>query len=343
MPRMLRYQEIEGWLLQELSSGRFSPSDRFHSDNEVSRRFHAHRSTVRQAFRRLEEQGYLQRRRGAGTFVIHRPNRPEQLRLFRRCLFGVMIAEGPFDNSLKTGRLLIALHRAIEAAGYLALLTSDNATPLLEAEVNAVVTFQMLTDDVLNSFRDAGIPVAGMHSDNAPYPTMRSDFNGAAQSMVELFCQRGLKRLLVVGAGADAERVNEKFKFPLDQATHLAGIECNHLVTTFEEFNLKLLEWLCNSPKPDIIFALNSWCLDQIFTVLRQVGLSIPNEISLLVHGSNSLAIPCDPPCSIIDIDPTIAATETVNCLMAQIRNQTPTPQAKIPYLITDRGSIRHG
>ena len=65
MPRMLKYQEIEGWLRQELSGGRFAPGDRFHSENDAARRFGVTAVTARKAFAPLEQAGYIERKRGS--------------------------------------------------------------------------------------------------------------------------------------------------------------------------------------------------------------------------------------------------------------------------------------
>ena len=341
MPRMLKYQEIEGWLRQELSGGRFAPGDRFHSENDAARRFGVTAVTARKAFAPLEQAGYIDRKRGSGTFVLRLPDRPEQIRLFRRCLFGIMIAEAPLDNRLKTGQMLIELHRAVEAAGYLALLTGDDPAPLLEAGVDAVIVFQVPAAATLKQFRDAQIPVAGLHTDRAPYPVLKPDFDGAAGQMVRLFHRRGFRRLLVTGAGADAERVDGEFRAPLDRAAAAAGIECSRLIAPFDSLAGELTEKLRSAERPDVIFALNSWCLDQLFTALRRARLHIPGDVSLLVHGSNSLAIPSEPPCSIIDFDPAAAAAETVGALIRQLRHSSePPPHRPIPYRITDRGSI---
>lgn len=344
MPRILKYQEIEGWLRQELSSGRFELGNRFHSENDAARRFGVTALTARKAFTPLERDGYIVRKRGSGTFILRLPDRPEQIRIFQRCLFGIMIAEDTLDNRLKTGQILIELHRAIEHAGYLTLLTGDDPTPLLEAGVDAVIVFQIPSAAKLKLLNDAQIPIAGLHTSSAPYPFLKPDFKNAAKEMINLFSERGLRHLLVTGAGDDAQGVDSNFKSHLEYAANEANIKITRLLGSFESLADELTEILRSPQRPDVIFALNSWCLQQIFTALRRTKLKIPEDISLLVHGSNSLAIPSDPPCSIIDFDLTAAATATVNTLISQLRNLTETlTHCHIPYRITDRGSIiRH-
>ena len=54
MERVLKYQEIESYMLQELSSGRFSVEDRFFSEADVARQFDVTILTARKAFAQLE-------------------------------------------------------------------------------------------------------------------------------------------------------------------------------------------------------------------------------------------------------------------------------------------------
>jgi GntR family transcriptional regulator len=64
-------------LAQELRSriqrGEFSPGERLPSEPELARRGAVSRSSMRAAIAMLEEEGYVDRRRGSGTYVTHRP------------------------------------------------------------------------------------------------------------------------------------------------------------------------------------------------------------------------------------------------------------------------------
>ena len=93
MARVLKYQQIEGFLREELSSGKFQPEERFYSENEIAARFGVTQLTARKAFVALENAGFLKRKRGLGTFVARPPRTPERLALFRRCIVGVILPE----------------------------------------------------------------------------------------------------------------------------------------------------------------------------------------------------------------------------------------------------------
>jgi len=66
-----RYQEIERWLRRRVR--RSAPGDPLPSESELAARYRVSRMTARQAVQNLAAEGLVQRRRGAGTFVVPRP------------------------------------------------------------------------------------------------------------------------------------------------------------------------------------------------------------------------------------------------------------------------------
>jgi GntR family transcriptional regulator len=63
------YVQISENLLDKIESGELTPGDRLPSERELSETFGVNRLTLRRAFRVLEDQGLLIRRRGSGTYV----------------------------------------------------------------------------------------------------------------------------------------------------------------------------------------------------------------------------------------------------------------------------------
>jgi GntR family transcriptional regulator len=61
-------------ILKEISSGGFPPGSLLPSENQLAERFQVSRPTIRAAFARLAERGYVRRQRGVGTFVTESPS-----------------------------------------------------------------------------------------------------------------------------------------------------------------------------------------------------------------------------------------------------------------------------
>lgn len=71
-PTLPRYQEIVHTLLAEVEQGVHKVGARFPTEQELCARFRVSRHTVREALRRLQGMGLLNRRRGAGSVLAAR-------------------------------------------------------------------------------------------------------------------------------------------------------------------------------------------------------------------------------------------------------------------------------
>ncbi|QYJ17128.1 HTH-type transcriptional repressor NagR [Rubrobacter xylanophilus DSM 9941] len=66
------YYQLKQILTEEIESGRYRPGDRLPGENELCESFDVSRTVVRQALNELENEGWLRRRKGRGTFVAPR-------------------------------------------------------------------------------------------------------------------------------------------------------------------------------------------------------------------------------------------------------------------------------
>jgi DNA-binding GntR family transcriptional regulator len=66
---LTKYQQVRGWLLEQLTTNQYKIGQRFYSENEIANIFNVSPLTVRKAFSILEAEGFLRREQGVGTFV----------------------------------------------------------------------------------------------------------------------------------------------------------------------------------------------------------------------------------------------------------------------------------
>src|SRR5215475_9128554 len=64
-------RQIVDAVRDRIRSGTFRPGDRIPSDSELVREFGVSRPTVAKALQELQESGLVQRKAGAGTYVLH--------------------------------------------------------------------------------------------------------------------------------------------------------------------------------------------------------------------------------------------------------------------------------
>ena len=64
-----RYLQVAGELRAEILSGKFAALDQFPTESELCQRYGVSRFTIREALRRLQNEGLIARKRGSGTVV----------------------------------------------------------------------------------------------------------------------------------------------------------------------------------------------------------------------------------------------------------------------------------
>lgn len=76
MPVEPKHRRISNDLLTEIAAGKYAPSGRLPSEAQLVERYDVSRPTVARALRDLQEQGLIERRVGAGSFVVDAASAP---------------------------------------------------------------------------------------------------------------------------------------------------------------------------------------------------------------------------------------------------------------------------
>ena len=339
MADLLKYQEVESFLLEELSSGKFTVGDRFYTETEIAERFHLNSRTVRKAFAELVQSGFVVRMRRSGTFVNRLPERPMNPRLFNHCLIGILIYPETVLGNSKVGLVLYEL----EAAGYLTVITSGNPVSLIDAGIKGIIAVGGVPEETCNLFARLSIPLVVFSSKLNRFPGIPRDYQSAARELISFFLQHKTRSLALIGEGPNAAMTRDFFEPELQKAAATCGIQLTSCCGTDRDFGTKFRRLMSSPDHPDSLFALNSLCLGMVEQILRENDLVIGREISVVVHGSNALQIPSIPAYSIFDINIREGAQLLIQRLLELIRHPNSSPP--IPLLhyapVLDRGSVR--
>jgi DNA-binding GntR family transcriptional regulator len=79
LPRRSLRHGLAQELRARIRAGEWRPGERLPSEPELARRRRVSRSSMRAAITMLEEEGYVSRRHGSGTYITHRPALPNDL------------------------------------------------------------------------------------------------------------------------------------------------------------------------------------------------------------------------------------------------------------------------
>lgn len=337
------YQTIVNELMEELSFGKFAVGDVFYTEEALIRRFNVAKMTVREALRRLNDAGYIMRRRGVGAFVRAVPDKPCRIKITRHCMLGVLPGKRGFKGSLPLTRLLAALHDCAMAQGYLLSLGHKEVAPLLEAQVDGLIVLGDLDAENIQRLQRAQIPVVAMAGKyKGIFPTLTTDMRQAGQHAWNHLSARGCRRVALIGWGKDAQTVKGRMLPGLLSAAAAGAAAAGKIVNLVGEDALERLARLLADPprRPDALLLMNGMPVFPVLRLLAEQGIKVPEQMALLVHGEKAMELDTMPPLSVIKHDFEEAAVAAMEMTMRLIRG-APAPDAYYGSFTVERGSCR--
>jgi GntR family transcriptional regulator len=188
-------------LLSRISSGRIPPGSKLPPEPELAEELGVSRPTLREALRSLEEDGFVTRTRGAGTYATHRP----RLRNNLDVNFGVTEAIRASGTAPGTSRSSVHTGSATDDEGAALDLHPGDPVVRLERVRTADGEPVVLSVDVVSAARLAAAELTSMPLDGSVYELLERHGSPVEHGVVSLEparADRGLAKRLGVKSGA---------------------------------------------------------------------------------------------------------------------------------------------
>ncbi len=298
-----KYQEIRSFLMERLSSGAYQIGDRLYSENELARKFATTNLTVRQAMELMERDGFIERKRGSGTFVRKLPKRPSKLQVIDHCAIGILTGDIELANNLALGNIISSLHQCASENGYMLYLSHKHVKSLIDSKVEGIVAVGIFNAETVKLLEESRIPVVGIGSSiPCKFPTIATDFGQEGREVIQYFHHQGLNNVAVIGSGTEAERATSMLPAMQEETEKISGMAVRCFVNPPEGEYARVVK-LMKESKPDVLFLLNVISVSPVLQALNELNLEIPDDISILVHGENTLALHPNIPLAIVHND----------------------------------------
>ena len=189
-----RYQQLKDLIIGRISSGELQPSDRVPSENDLVVSMSVSRMTANRALRELNDEGYVERIAGRGTFVSDYRSRSQLLEVHNIAdeisLRGHTHSSQVLRQSLQHARGEVARALDVEqgtSVFHLLLVHAENGTPIQLEDRHVVASF---APDCLQQDFEAVTPSAYLTSvaplQEADQVVRASMPNGAVQKHLRL-------------------------------------------------------------------------------------------------------------------------------------------------------------
>ena len=324
---MTKYQEVIDWIQDQVGSGRLGPGDKIPSENELCNQFNISRQTARHAIGILVHDGILTAERGSGTYVTdERARSGEKNRIavvttyVDSYIFPKMI-EG-IENKLRelgysmqiffTGNSSIREREILEdiiakddVAGIL-LEPTRSALPSPNAELFKKITSMRIPVLFINSYYPEMSGVRNISafdyenmSEN-PIPHVSMNDRMSAYKAVRFLLDSGHTNIGCVLKLDDRQGIDRFSGFQEALARQGMATDDSRIVW-LDTADLKETEFVRDKISHRLsgcsaVFCYNDQVAQVVIQILKDKGLSIPGDVSVISMDDSDLAAMSNPP-----------------------------------------------
>ncbi|MFC4323902.1 GntR family transcriptional regulator [Litchfieldia salsa] len=299
---LLLKQEILSWI----QSNKLSVNEKIPTENELANQFQLSRHTVRQTLGELEKEGWLYKIQGKGSFVSKREIfKGNDLKMIG--ILTTYISDYIFPHIVR------GAEETLRSKGYRLQLSSTDNDKVKEKENLEMLIEQPLTGLIIEPTKSAqGNPnleyYLSLHNNNIPYlminerypelscPCIKVDDELGGFMAAEHLINLGHKRIMGFFKTDDIQGVNRLKGFMRAHQNYQVNLIASDVVSyvTEEKNNKptnKALEALKEKEdRPTAFVCYNDELAIKLLEVLRQEGLTIPSDLSIVSFDDSLLA-----------------------------------------------------
>lgn len=292
-------QQILDAVRNRIRSGALRPGDRIPSDSELVREFGVSRPTVAKALRELQSCGLVQRRVGAGTFVLRSENLTSRhfgllipglgtTEIFEPICARMAAAAHDYGHSLLWGASSRRSDSNGEAERALELchhFVQSRVSGVFFAPIEFVHGQEEINRTIVESLSQANIPIVLLDRDYVAYPERsRFDLIGIDNRRVgytithHLF-QQGSKRVVFVARRRSAATIDARIAGFMEAVVRDSGSFDSKLVHYCDPRDIDCVKKALDQLEPDGIVCGNDVTAAHLMQSLEQLEVQIPNVI----------------------------------------------------------------
>lgn len=353
LKRIRLLEQVKNELIASIGAGEFMPGAKMQSVRQISRNLNVSHVTAATALKELAEEGILETRQGAGTFVSEKlPYKMIQKKRMRNSsrtlyfFFRTLQSAGSYHNSI-----LCAIQQEAEKRGWatrIGLLTPEEYEFAAEDPDAAGIVFATTQLPL----KPTSVPVInyGM-AGKKEIPSVTPDNYGAGYAAGTYLLRKGIETVYFITIAPREEQVSE-LQFP--ERYH--GLRDAFLRIGKPE--IPLLHWAINHPcRKEVETLISNWksgggkeypvliignrsMATEIYIYLSAVGLRVPEDIGILTfirRNSSDLQAPLDT----FDFDHRQMGEQIMFLLDQAQKNIRLPSRILVPMTLIEEGSVR--
>lgn len=299
-PRVPIYKQIKDELSREIAQANRPPNSPFLSENEAIERFKVSRVTVRQAFELLEQEGYIYRVQGKGSFIGPHDIIPTKIVAF----LGTCILSSGIESVL-----LRSIEDYLDKNNYNLITCNTNNNfakttsyikRLIRNKVDAIIYICVLSDqeynkntELIDYLRNNGIPVVLVDRyvedlKDSVFIVTPDNVRGA-QAMTTHLASIGHARIGML-VGMNCSSVDERiagYRQSLDENGLEFRPEFIKRVTSYDDYKVAAMQFLMMKDAPTAIFCANDDMACRLIEAFADFNINVPENIAVVGFGDH--------------------------------------------------------
>lgn len=331
---LLLKQEIMEWF----HSGRLEPGDQMPSENEIAEQFAMSRQTVRQSFGELEQEGWLHRIQGKGTYVSN----PAERKVQEVQTIGIITT---YISDYIFPLIVRGAEATLRSKGYRLLLSSTDNNKEKERESLQMMMSQPLSGLIVEPTRSAeGNPnlsyYLSLDYQNIPYlminerypemdcPCIKVDDELGGFLAAEHLIQLGHRRIAGFFKMDDLQGVNRLKGFIRAHREYQVKLSPDVVIhyTTEEKrqkpYGQAIFMLMHAEYRPTAFVCYNDELAVQLLEAARQAGLQVPEDLSMVGFDDSSLATATEVKLTTLSHPKSDLGTQAAQLLISRIEKQ---------------------
>ncbi len=359
--KALKYIKLKNIIIDAAAAERWPHGYRLPSENELVQKHSVSRSTVRLALDQLERDGLLTRQRGRGTFYTPDSRVVQD----RDHLIGVTTALSGYIYSA----IIRGAEEAFSARGYHSVVGPNLLAEEIRLNVEQRNTQWRLDGllfephvsqrsvgifDVIGRVKAFGIPFVMLNwmVEDPEVSWIAPDDVRAGETIAQHLLDRGHRRMSFVGINGHQPTMNRLHGFNGRLKSAGADLPANRVFLVDEKrledrnadmyaATKRLLETV--RPLPTAIFFFSDQTAAEGYHAIRDAGLSIPEDISVISYDNSELGRALNPRLTTMEHPKDELGRWAARMLVDLIEEPTPqfVMQVKMQSTIIERDSVR--
>jgi DNA-binding LacI/PurR family transcriptional regulator len=298
-----KYLDLAQKVLLDIANRGLKPGDLLGTEAELIARHKLSRATVRQALAMLERDGYVSRKRALGTFVGNLIDPVSKTHLSRGTVLVICSNEQTthLHEDFAFATVLRLIERSLAKKGFSVQILGVGENPaddqarlqrlLQQGHIEGICAIGTCFEPYRSLVTDKLLVVSSCSFSPLAAPWVGPDIRAVSRECVKYLIDRGHRQIaMVCGSGIDQAAFGI-FAAGYRDAFTEAGLPLNRqlLCQAYpgESLVQLFIELMSGPSRPTAIFAENWRVCQAMLAAANQLGLKIPDDISLVGYGQN--------------------------------------------------------